>query len=450
MRTALVSRTARMLCAGTLLFAAACDGEPTGLSGSQGELLASVRAAALPLTGAASDYDPLMQVLDGRRFALLGESTHGTREFYQERARISQRLIAEQEFAAVIVEGEWADAQRADRYVRGAGPDASAAAALGSFNQFPLWMWRNQEFAGFIQWLRTHNAARPAAQRVGFYGMDVYGLAESLREVARILEEVDFAAAEAAISRYACFGSYLSPDEYGRAVADGAESCAEPAADQFAELHARWTAAPGDEALFHAMQNARVVMGAEQYFRTIYRGGRGWDLRDRHMTETVAALSQHLQARGLSGRVVVWAHNSHVGDARAMFLGSGIQETLGRLMRERFGAQVGLVGFTTYSGSVIAARGWGQAGEVREVMPALEGSWEEVFHAAGASRFLLLTQTAALPAMPRDPPPLQRAIGVSYHPETERTSHYFRADLANQFDAVIHIDQTTALTPLAQ
>ncbi|HEY0020993.1 MAG TPA: erythromycin esterase family protein [Longimicrobium sp.] len=453
MKTPFRTRLAAVLCA--LLFAGACEGDGTGatggLNGEEARLAESVRQAAIPLTGAADEYDPLLAMLNGRRFALLGEATHGTHEFYRERAEISQRLIAEQQFAAVIVEGEWEDAWSANQYVRGTGGETSAAAALGAFNQFPLWMWRNPEVAGFLDWLRTHNAARPAAQRVGFYGMDVYGLMESLREVPRLLEAVDPAAAEQARTRYACFGEYRSAEAYGRAVAAGASAgCADEARTQLAELHARWSASPGDEQLFNAMQNARVVAGGEQYFRISYRGGNAWNQRDQHMAETVTDLSRHLEARGMSGRVIAWAHNSHVGDARAAFLGGGMEQTLGRLMRERHGEQVGLVGFTTFDGSVRAAAAWGAPGQERDVRPALAGSWESVFHGTGIPSFLLLLNQAPLAAEIGDRRLLQRAIGVSYHPETERQSHYFTAEIGSQFDAVIHIDQTTALGTLAE
>lgn len=444
------NRLTAVLATGTLLLAGACGGgDSTGPSGDESAVVASVRTSAIPLTGAPSDYDPLITMLGTRRFALLGEATHGTHEFYAERAEISQRLIAEQGYAAVIVEGEWWDAWRANQYVRGLNADASASASLTAFNQFPLWMWRNQEVAGFLDWLRTHNAARAAEQRVGFYGMDVYGLIESAREVPRILDPFDTDAAEKARGSYACFAPYATAEAYGRAAASGAAECAALAEAQFNDLYARWNAAPGDERLFTAMQHARVVMGAERYFRTIYRGGNGWNERDRHMTATVTDLSRHLQARGLSGKVIVWAHNSHVGDARAA-AGGGMEETLGSLMRQQHGAQVGLVGFTTYEGTVIAAESWGQAGQVRTVRPALAGSWELAFHQTGIPAFLLMMQTPALTESLTGIQLLERAIGVSYHPETERQSHYFGSRFASRFDAVIHIDRTTALAPLAQ
>jgi erythromycin esterase-like protein len=446
-------RAAAALC--TLLLAAACGETSTGPAPEQLEVVESVAQAAIPLTGAAGDYDPLLAMLAGRRFALLGEATHGTHEFYAERAEISQRLIAEQGFAAVIVEGEWWDASRADSYVHGLNADASAAASLTAFNQFPLWMWRNQEVAGFLDWLRVHNAARAPEQRVGFYGMDVYGLMESLREVPRILDPFDADAAEQARARYACFAPYPRAEAYGRAVSGGdvpsggSAECAAPAEAQFAELQARWNAAPGDERLFNAMQHARVVVGAEKYFRTIYRGGSGWNQRDRHMTATVTDLSRHLQARGLSGKVIVWAHNSHVGDARAAE-SAGMDETLGGLMRQEHGAQVGLVGFTTYEGTVMAAESWGMPGEVRDVRPALSGSWESAFHQTGIPAFLLLLQEPRTAGEIGETELLERAIGVSYHPQTERQSHYFSARMTGRFDAVIHIDRTSAVNPLAQ
>jgi erythromycin esterase-like protein len=440
-----------LLGACALLFAAACSDTPAVVSTSgPADLVGTVKAAAVPLSGAANQYDPLLAALDGRRFVLLGEATHGTHEFYAERAAISQRLIGEQQFAAVIVEGEWEDAWRVNHYVRGRGSDASGAVALSGFNQFPLWMWRNQEVAGFVEWLRAYNAGRPAEQRVGFYGMDVYGLMESLQEVPRLLDPIDPVAAERARDRYACFARYSSPDSYGNAMSVGNDTCEADAKAQFNELHARWATAPADERLFNAMQNARVVMGAEAYLRRSYRGGGGWATRDRHMAATVADLSTHLQARGMSGKVIAWAHNSHVGDGRAAAMGAEMSVTLGRLMRESVGAQAALVGFTTFSGSVIAAEDWGMAGEERTVRPGLGGSWESVFHQVGLPRFLLLLGESPVAAELGEQQLLERAIGVSYHPETERQSHYFSSGLADRFDAVIHIDQTSALVPLAR
>ena len=430
---------------------AACNDGPSGPRvGGQDEIVQEVREAATPLTGAATEYDPLLALVGGRRYVLLGEATHGTHEFYRERAEISQRLIAERQFSAVIVEGEWMDAWRANQYVRGQGSDASAEAALSGFNQFPLWMWRNAEVAGFVQWLRTHNASRPAAQRVGFYGMDVYGFYEGIAEIQRILGQVDPAAATRASQRYACFEQYGSPEQYGgSAGTTPAQNCSDEAQAEFDELRARWEASPGDERLFHLAQSARVVMNGERFYRAAFGGGGGgWNIREAHMAETVKTLSTHLQARGMTGKIAVWAHNTHVGDSRATSFGPGMR-TLGEMMRIEHAAEVGLVGFTTYTGTVIAASGWGMPGQVRQVTTALDGSWENLFHQVGTPSFLLIIQGRPV-AQALDENLLQRAIGVSYQTQSERQSHYFQARLAEEFDAVIHIDQTTALQPLVQ
>jgi erythromycin esterase-like protein len=432
------------------LVLAGCDNGPSGPSAGHDQILQDVRAAAIPLTGAATDYDPLLNLVGNRRFVLLGEATHGTHEFYQERAEISQRLIAERQFDAVIVEGEWMDAWRVNQYVRGQGSDPSAQAALSGFNQFPLWMWRNAEVAGFVEWLRTRNAGRPAGQHVGFYGMDVYGFYQSIQEIQRILDQVDPAAAARARQRYACFQPYTSPEQYGSGVAGTpAENCADEARAAFDELQARFAASPADEQRFQLVQNARVVMNGEEFYRITYRGGDAWNVRDEHMAETVNALSTHLRARGTSGRIAVWAHNTHVGDARATEMGQGGMRTVGEMLRMEHGNDVGLVGFTTYTGAVIASTAWGQPGQVRQVTPALPESWEYLFHQVGTPNFLLIVQGQPV-AESLDASLLQRAIGVSYITQSERQSHYFQARLGEEFDAVIHIDQTTALTPLAQ
>ena len=410
-----------------------------------------------PLEGGARDYDRLVERLGRARLALIGEASHGTAEFYRERATITRRLIAEKGFNAVAVEADWPDAYRVNRYVRGASDDRSASQALSDFRRFPSWMWRNDVVLDFVRWLRAHNESNPGA-RAGFYGLDLYSLFTSIEHVLSYLERVDPAAAKRARYRYGCFDHYGEDTQaYGYVASlDVERSCEDQVIAELVELrrraaeYARRDGLVASEEFFAAEQNARLVKNAEAYYRTMYEGDvSSWNLRDTHMGETLDALYRHLLAGNPDTRIVVWAHNSHLGDARATEMGRRRGElNLGQLVRSRYGRDSCLVGFSTYAGTVTAATDWGDPSETKRVRPGLEGSYEALFHSYGIPRFLLsLEESARLPAAVLDER-LQRAIGVIYRPETERLSHYFRARLAEQFDAMIHIDETNALAPL--
>jgi erythromycin esterase-like protein/predicted phosphoribosyltransferase len=403
--------------------------------------------AVRPLRGEASDYDDLIERATRARFVLIGEASHGTREFYRERAEITKRLIAEAGFTAVAVEADWPDAYRVNRFVRAASDDANADQALADFRRFPTWMWRNVEVAEFVTLLREYNdALATATPKVGFYGLDLYSLHRSMEAVIEYLDRVDREAAQRARERYACFDQFgRDPQVYAyEAGIAGAEPCEREAVQQLVELQAMAARnAPSDpDGQFFAEQNARLVVDAEEYYRAMFRGGvETWNLRDQHMAQTLDELVAHLERTGDPAKVVVWAHNSHLGDERATELAQTGQLNLGQLVRERHGDEALLVGFTTYEGTVTAASDWGGPAERKRVRRALPGSWEELFHERGLDRFWL------------DPGELrgrrlERAIGVVYRPETERVSHYFHTRLADQFDAVIHLDETHALEPL--
>jgi erythromycin esterase-like protein len=408
----------------------------------------------LPLTGAPGDHDALLERVGNRRIVLLGEASHGSAEFYDERARITRRLVEECGFDAVVAEADWPDAYRVNRYVRGESADPDGATALGDFRRFPSWMWRNTEVLGFVEWLRGHNLARPAEQRAGFYGLDLYSLRASMEAVVAYLDEVDPEAAAEARLRYGCFDHVRSEGpEYGHAVAlDLMVPCEDEVVAQLIDLRHRATQllahdgwAARDE-YFVATVNAKVVHDAERYYRAMYRGRiSSWNLRDRHMADTVDELAAHLSGRDGPAKLVVWAHNSHVGDARATELGSHGELTLGQLVRDRWGDDAVLVGFSTDTGTVTAASDWGGPAERKRVRPAMAGSWESVLHGVPHDRFLLPIDDRA----PwRDAVLLERAIGVIYRPETERVSHWFHARMGRQFDAVIHLDRTSAVEPL--
>jgi erythromycin esterase-like protein/predicted phosphoribosyltransferase len=406
--------------------------------------------AVKALTGEPGDYDALVERAQRTRYTLIGEASHGTHEFYRERAEFTKRLIAEAGVTAVAVEADWPDAYRVNRYVRGASDDTSAEEALSDFRRFPVWMWRNTVVAEFIQWLREWNGALPEAEpQVGFYGLDLYSLHASMEAVIAYLDEVDPEAAGRARERYACFDQFgRDPQVYAyEAGIAGAEPCEQPAVEQLVELRrqaAELAAADGIDAdrHFYAEQNARLVVNAERYYRAMFRGGvESWNLRDQHMAETLDELTAHLERTGGPTKLAVWEHNSHLGDNRATEVGQAGQLNVGQLVRERHGREALLVGFTTYTGTVTAASDWGGPAERKHVRPALPGSWEELFHEQGTAAFLL--EPAGLRGRR-----LERAIGVVYRPETERISHYFNARLADQFDAVIHIDETHAVEPL--
>ena len=403
-----------------------------------------------------SGYDALLARVGDARFVLIGEASHGTHEFYAERAAITRRLIGEHGFSAVAAEADWPDAYCVNRYVRGLGNDRSALDALAGFERFPQWMWRNPVVVEFAEWLRAHNAGAPYERQAGFYGVDLYSLHDSVDAVLAYLARVDPEAAARARSRYRCFDHFGDDAQaYGYATAVGrAEPCEDAVVAQLLELQRRrgeLAAAGGTSAeeFFAAEVNARVVTNAERYYRSMFRGRHSsWNLRDTHMADTLDALSAHLERQGASGKVVVWAHNSHLGDARATEMGDRGELNLGQLVRQRHGDDAAyLIGFSTYTGTVTAASDWGDPAERKAVRPGREDSHEGLLHAVGIPRFWLdLRDAAAADALAA--PRLERAIGVIYRPETERQSHYFHARLPSQFDAVIHIDETRALEPL--
>jgi erythromycin esterase-like protein len=397
-------------------------------------------------------------LLDGmarRRITLLGEASHGTQEFYALRAAITQDLVAQHGCKAVVVEGDWPDAWRINRWVRGL-EDGSPEDALAGFERFPSWMWRNSVVRDFIAWLRDFNHDLPPWQRVGFYGMDLYSLVGSAQAVLQYLERTDPEAAQRARRRYACFDHFQQDlQAYGYAAGFGTGfSCEEAVVAQLTELmQGRCKNLPDDpDALFHAQQNARLVRNAEQYYRSMFRGRvAAWNLRDLHMADTLQALSAHLEGRmGEAPRMAVWAHNSHLGDASATGMSGEGEWNVGELMRKRWPHDVFLLGFTTYTGTVFAADDWDTPGRVHAVRPALDGSWEALFHATGMERFALLPGEQEPLRRALDEPLLERAIGVIYRPETERRSHYFPARIGLQFDALVHLDTTDALQPLAR
>jgi erythromycin esterase-like protein len=418
-----------------------------------------LRHVVRPLSGTPSDFDEVIAASQNARYVLIGQATHGTHEFYKIRAEITKRLIRDHGFAAVAIEGDWPDAHRVHNYVVGRTADADATDALGGFRRFPTWMWRNADVLDFIGWLRSFNDARPANRRAGFFGLDLYSLYASIEAVVTYLEGVDPAAAERAKERYGCFDRFGGDVErYARSVGTGmSSSCRREVAAQLIEMQraafervARQGSEVGDEQRFFAEQNAFVVARAEQYYRAMLDADvSSWNLRDGFMYETLGRLTNHLErSRSNPARVVIWAHNSHVGDARATTMGAGREFNIGQLVRQHHRSECYTIGFTTSEGTVTAASQWHGEPERKAVRPPVTGSWEALFHAVGIPNFALdLRKTAA-----REPALhvtlLERAIGVLYLPQTELHSHYFQARITGQFDTVFHFDRTRAVEPL--
>ena len=422
------------------------------------KLIEALREKLHALPGTAQDHDRLMDLVGDARYVLIGEASHGTHEFYRERAEITKRLIKEKNFTAVAAEADWPDAYRVNRYVQRLSDDVNAIEALSDFKRFPTWMWRNTVMVEFVEWLRAYNdTLSPGATKIGFYGLDLYSLHASMEAVLRYLEKVDPERAKQARDRYGCFDQFgEDAQNYGYLAALGlTKSCEAEVIRELVEVqrramdYARRDGRIAEDQFFEAVQNARVVKNAEEYYRTMFLGAvSSWNLRDRHMVETLEALVAHLEGQAGSAKVAVWAHNSHLGDARATDMGRRGELNIGQLVRERYGRDAVLVGCTTHHGTVTAASNWDGAAERKYVRPGLVGSYEAAFHDTEIGRFLLTFRERDPMPQPLREPRLERAIGVIYRPDTERMSHYFYARLPDQFDAVLHFDETRAVEPL--
>jgi erythromycin esterase-like protein len=395
------------------------------------------------------DLDPLLERIGDARFVLLGEASHGTSEYYAWRHRLSRRLVEEKGFSFIAVEGDWPDCYRLNRWVKGY-PEAgeSAYEVLHAFERWPTWMWANREVEALAEWMREHNRGRPVEERVGFYGLDVYSLWESMEAVERYLRRIDPEAAARARRAYGCFDPYAEDvQEYAMATALVPTSCEDEAVAMLTEMRRRGPAyrEDGREAYFNAEQNALVVKNAELYYRTMVRGGSAsWNVRDTHMVETLERLVEH---HGPRAKAIVWEHNTHIGDARATDMARAGMLNVGQLVRQRRHEEgVVLVGFSSYEGSVIAGEEWGAEMERMRVPPAREDSWEAVLHAHAPADRLLVFSSSEPEEMLR--PRGHRAIGVVYHPEAERFGNYVPTVLPLRYDAVLYLDRTTALHPL--
>ncbi|MER7540802.1 erythromycin esterase family protein [Streptomyces sp. NPDC097704] len=425
-----------------------------------------VRTQALPLTGPES-LDPLLARIGGARYVLLGEATHGTSEYYRWRDLLTRRLVEEKDFSFVAVEGDWPDCQSLhDSVTAAAGAPDDPVEVLQDFDRWPTWMWANTDVARFSRWLRRHNTALPPERRIGFFGLDVYSLWESLQAIRDHLEEHAPDSVEHALEAYRCFEPYAKdPQSYAMAVQLVPSGCEREVVSLLVQLRrAAEEAASADGSLadFAARQNAEVVVGAERYYRAMLHGGpESWNIRDHHMTDTLDRIMEHYGPRA---KAVVWEHNTHVGDARATDMTKAGLVNVGQLVRERHAADgVILVGFGSYEGTVIAAERWGGPARAMRVPPARAGSLEELLHRAalpeGDALFVFgserATQTETIPGTEngqrdrwlreeRD----HRAVGVVYHPEREKWGNYVPTVLGARYDAFCFLDRTTALVPL--
>jgi len=402
-------------------------------------------AIALPAIDDEAFADHFDQFADAR-VVLIGEASHGTSEFYRARAAITRRLVERHGFTIIAAEADWPDAAKIDRYVRHLQPPTWVEEG---FKRFPIWMWRNQEVADFAHWLRGHNEAVAPQQRVEFRGLDVYSLGSSIREVLDYLDRVDPQAASAARDRYGCLSPWHEePAIYGHNVMLGQPSCEDAVVEQLGALldqRLEYLEKDGGS-FFNAEQNARVVLAAEQYYRAMYQGSaNSWNLRDRHMFDTLRALLEH---RGDGAKAIVWAHNSHIGNAAATSMGWGGEFNIGELCRTAFGRDAVLIGMATDRGEVAAADNWDEPMQIKQVRPSRPDSWEQMFLRTGIAASLTSWRDNAQLRQTLATPRLERAIGVIYRPATERQSHYFQAILSEQFDALIWLEQTRAVTPI--
>lgn len=405
-----------------------------------------------------SYINTLMEHIGDASYVLIGEATHGTEEFYQARIEITKKLIEEKGFNAVAIEGDWPDTYHIHRYLMGFNASTDMANALSQFKRFPTWMWCNTTIPPFLSWLRSHNDDLALKEKVGFYGLDLYNMHTSIDIVINYLKKVDPKAAKLAEKRYGCFDyRRTDPQTYGYLINVGIKkSCVKEVVGQLLELQHQSTqylkraGIKAEDEYFTIMQNARLIKDAERYYRAMFEDHiSSWNIRDRHMADTVNTLADHIEQRSKHpAKIIVWAHNSHVGDARATEMGARGELNLGQLMREQYFSNTFSIGFSSYMGTVTAASTWGAPVEKVKLNPGLDGSYEALFHDLTHENFMLLLNNSEILDHYLKIPRLQRAVGVIYRPDSERVSHYFLTHLPYQFDCIIHFDKTTALTPL--
>ena len=421
--------------------------QKNGLS-SREELVQLIRERAT-VVNTTDDLDPLMEVIGDAKYVLLGEATHGTHEFYLWRALLTKRLINEKGFSFVGVEGDWPDCYRLNRYAK-SYPEAgeSALKIAHHFNRWPTWMWANWEVIGFIEWLRDHNRNRPLNERVGFYGLDVYSLGESLEAIMGYLKKNDVAAFEMAKEAFRCFEPYgFEGSDYARSTQIVPKTCQKEVLELLLEIKHKLPSYNSDtETVFSTEQNALIAVNAENYYRKMIGGGPdSWNIRDRHM---VATLERLMDFHGPNAKAIVWEHNTHIGDARATDMSAHGMVNVGELVTINHPEEVVKIGFGTYQGRVVAGRNWGDPMRAMTVPRAIEESWESVLHEAGGGNSLVFETRQWKDERAFMRPLKHRAIGVVYHPENEHYGNYVPSNIPYRYDAFFHIDRTEALHPI--
>lgn len=411
-----------------------------------------------PINNLSTDYDALLNHIGNASIVLLGEATHGTHEFYEARAQITKRLIEQKGFSVIAIEGDWPDTYRINRYINHQGDSKNSIDALADFKRFPAWMWRNQEVVSLIDWLYLHNKSKTINERIDIYGLDVYSLHRSIEVIIEQLQKIDPAAAQAARERYQCFDTYANPQEYGyMASLFPNASCRDQTIAQLIDLKKKsvdffkYKNLNPEQEKFYLEQNAAVIKNAEEYYCSLFGRDQAasWNIRDQHMMATIHSIRAFKkETTNHEPKIIVWAHNSHIGDARATQMTSLGEINVGQLVKESFGPDAICVGFTTYSGTVSAASAWGAQVERKFVRPALDESIESFFHESAVKAFTIIPSEHPEIYDLLSEAYLQRAIGVIYLPASERQSHYFYTQLNHQFDAIIHFDHTNAVVPL--
>lgn len=405
----------------------------------------TIPAEAMYELQTSEDMDVLIEQIGNSRIVLLGEASHGTSEFYTWRAEISKRLITEKGFDIIAVEGDWADAYPVNSYIQGSSNYSTAQEALGNFNRWPEWMWKNKEVAELIEWLHGYNKGKNTAEKAGFYGLDVYGIWESLEVVYNYLQQVDPTSSVLVNDVRDCFAPYGQDEQaYARATVNSSVNCSEKF-QILLEAVESTSSRSNDEASFNAIQNALVAVNAENYYRTAVRNSSSsWNIRDRHMTTIINNLLEHY---GPASKIIIWEHNTHVGDARATDMVNAGMVNVGQLVREQYGDEEAyIVGFGTYSGKVLASERWGDNLKVMNVPPARRNSWEWILHNQGPkNKIIFLDYLKGNDFFSRRIG--HRAIGVVYNPMAE-SGNYVPSELPARYDAFISIDQTSALDPI--
>jgi erythromycin esterase-like protein len=411
----------------------------------------ALQKQARPLESGA-DLDPLIDRIGKARYVLLGEATHGTSEFYQWRATLTRRLVQDHGFSFIAVEGDWPDCYRVNRYAK-RYPDSgdNARDVLHAFERWPSWMWANREVAELAEWMHDYNRRRASERQVGFYGLDVYSLWDSMHAVVDYLESIDPALARAARAAYRCFEPYGEDvQEYARATALVPTTCEREAVAVLSAVRnkAKEFRQDGHDAFFNAEQNALVARNAERYYRTMVRGGpTSWNVRDTHMVETLERLMQHHDA---DAKAIVWEHNTHIGDARFTDMARAGMFNVGQLVRQSHDEDdVVLVGFGTHHGTVIAGQEWGAPMRRMRVPPARENSFEHALHEADTGNALLLfdgNDDGGIEGL--EEPIGHRAIGVVYDPRNEAWGNYVPTIIPRRYDAFMYIEETTGVDAL--